>query len=300
MVRIRPVAMLTITVLLAAGCGGPNSTRPPVSPTPIPGPTASPGTGPTPTPAPTAEPTPSVTPTEAVPEPVLAVEITEVPKGLHPGDRAAVTAHTRRGVPCKLSYQYWKSGASSTSPPPKTRLGTKTANAEGDVLWRWTLDPPERDDYVSVNVECSEGALAASAGVGIWIWPAGFEPSATLPAELLGTWVLQWETQVPTGCHDCSDVTFVIGPCSLGTQCGSLIMARQPACRFPLVFARNSAPGDFVLDAGGDDSAGCVEGWGQGLHFMPTAEGTVVLSASDLGDVVLHRVESASTPSATP
>jgi hypothetical protein len=100
---------------------------------------------------------------------------------------------------------------------------------------------------------------------------------------------------------DGGDVTFVLSPCSLGERCGTLIDADQPACRFPLVFgtvdARN---GDFVLDAGQDDIAGCDERWGQGLHFVPTADGTAKLWTADGLNVILYRVESFPTRSAAP
>jgi hypothetical protein len=161
------------------------------------------------------------------------------------------------------------------------------------------------NDEAWVTVTCRDGNLSGDGFTAFWVVPSGFVPSATIPPELLGTWVLEWAIQGPgqVGCsppEPCPSVTFVIGPCSLGERCGSLIEADKPGCRFPLVFTRNSAPGDFVVGAYDDDSPGCDRGWGDGLHFRPTAEGTVGLSSVDGVNVTLYRVESSPTPSAAP
>jgi hypothetical protein len=168
---------------------------------------------------------------------------------------------------------------------------------------RWTVNPPPDRDEASMTVTCREGDLSGDGATAFWVVPSGFVPSATLPPELLGTWVLEWAIQEQAGCsppEPCPSVTFILGSCALGERCGSLIQANKPGCRFPLVFHRNSAPGDFILNAGGDDTAGCDEGWGTGLHFVPTAEGTVRLYTRDGTNVILHRVGPAPTPSAAP
>ena len=303
---------LSLTGLLVA-CSlsvSPSATSAPeTTPTSIPTATAdatpTPSLVVTPPPAPTAERTPTATPTEAAPEPWPPVRITEFTRGLHPGDTASVTARTPSGVPCTLYRTYSASeGGYNPAGPKPIKVGTQVAGAEGVVGWRWLVDPPVGSRLAWVNVECEDGAGIAFAT--IWIWPSDLTSSATIPPELLGTWVLEWAIQGPgtVGCsppEPCPSVTFVIGPCSLGERCGSLIEADKPGCRFPLVFGTVGASnGDFVLDAGEDDRAGCREGWGQGLHFVPTADGTARLWAADGFNVILHRVESAPTPTAAP
>jgi len=232
--------------------------------------------------------------------PTLDVKVTVPTWWLHRDDRVSVTARTRPGVPCTLSLQWVNSGASGPIPTEPATIGTRTANAEGIARWGWTVNPPHDNDEAWVTVTCRDGDLSGDGFTAFWVVPSGFEPSANLPPELLGTWVLEWAIQGPgqAGCfprEPCPSVTFVIGPCSLGERCGSLIEADQPGCRYPLVFHRNSAPGDFILNAREDDTAGCDEGWGTGLHFVPTAEGTVGLFTRDGTNVILHRVGPAST-----
>lgn len=265
----------------------------------------------TPSPAPTVERTPSATPGAATPEPRLDVQVTVPTWWLHRGDRVSVTARTRPGARCTLSLQWVDSRASGPFPTDPAAIGRRTANAEGIARWRWTVDPARGpfdgwvNDEAWVTVRCRDGDLSVDGSTAFWVVPSGFEPSTTLPPELLATWVLEWaiQEQGQVGCsppEPCPGVTFVLGPCSLGERCGSLIEADQPACRYPLVFSRNSAPGDFILDAREDDTAGCDEGWGTGLHFVPTATGTVQLYTRDGLSVILHRVESSPTPSAAP
>jgi hypothetical protein len=294
MVLVLALAGLLVACSSAAG----PSVTPAAEITPTVVPTTTPNATPTPSPVltpPTAERTPSATPTEAAPEPTPAVEITQSPTGLHAGDRASVTARTPSGVPCTLSYGHGYSGGSVTGGPTATKLATKTASAEGTVRWRWTVEPTGDLDTVDVSVECGDGEQEGVDRVTIWIWPSDLSASATLPPELLGTW-----TMPPEDCSDCGDETFAIGPCSLGERCGSLIEADKPACRFPLVFATIAPPGVFILDAGEDDSAGCPEGWGQGLHFKPNADGTAQLYTVDGTNSILHRVVASPAPSAAP
>jgi hypothetical protein len=220
------------------------------------------------------------------PEPTLPVEVAMPTWWSHRGDRVSVTARTRPGARCTLSLQWVNSGASGPIPTEPATIGTRTANAEGIARWGWTVNAPRDNDEAWVTVTCRDGDLSGDGVTAFWVVPSGFEPSATLPPELLGTWVLG-----PSKDRD----TFVIGPCSLGERCGSLIEADQPGCRYPLVFHRNSAPGDFILDAREDDTAGCDERWGLGLHFVPTAEGTVRLYTRDGTNVILHRVGPAPT-----
>jgi hypothetical protein len=290
----RHAASLLLGVILAACAGTPSTSTPAAFSLS----TSTSSPLPTPTSTPTVERTPSATPTDAVPEAGLGVEITVFTRGLYPGDRASVTARTRMGVPCTLSYQYGYSDGGDFTPRPKmTELVTQTANPVGIVRWSWTADPPVGYRAAYVLVACRDGVLADAAWVAIWIWPSDLSASATLPPELLGTWAPDGDES----CSGCGAVTFAIGPCSLGERCGTLIEADQPACRFPLVFATTGARnGDFILDAGEDDRAGCDVGWGQGLHFVPTADGTAKLWTADGLNVILHRVGPAPTPSAAP
>jgi hypothetical protein len=303
-------------LLAACSSGASPSATPATEPPPTFIPTATADVTPTPSlvvtppPAPTPERTPPATPAAATPEPALDVEVTVPTWWLHRGDRVSVTARTRPGVPCTLSLQWVDSGASGPFPTEPATIGTRSANAEGIVRWRWTVDPARApfdgwvNDEAWVTVTCREGDVSGDGSTAFWVVPSGFVPSATLPPELLGTWVLEWAKQGPgqIGCsppEPCPSVTFILGSCALGERCGSLIQANKPGCRFPLVFYRNSAPGVFTLNAGEDDTAGCDEGWGTGLHFVPTAEGTVRLSTRDGTNVILRRVDTGPVP-ATP
>jgi hypothetical protein len=240
--------------------------------------------------------TPPASPVAVTPVPLPAVRITEFTRGLHPGDTASVAARAPRGVACALSLQYGSAGASGST-AETTRVETKRVNADGVVAWSWTVEPPVGWDAAWVNVECGEGDLAGIDSVAIWIWPNDLSASVALPPGLLGTWAMDGDE----GCCGWGDVTFVLGPCSLGERCGSLIEEDQPACHFPLVFGTVDARhGDFVLDAGEDDRAGCDERWGQGLHFVPAPDGTAKLWTADGLNVILHRVESFPTRSAAP
>ena len=222
------------------------------------------------------------------------MRITEFTRGLHVGDTASVIARTPSGVPCSLYRTYSASEGSSIPAPRPIKVGTHVAGADGVVGWRWLVDPPVSSVLAWVEVECGDGA--GIAWVTIRIWPDDLTSSTTLPPALLGTWAFDEEE----GC--CGfNATFVLGPCSLGQRCGSLIDADQLACRFPLVFSTVGARnGDFILDAGEDDTAGCDERWGQGLHFVPTADGTAKLWTADGFNAILHRVGLAPTPSAAP
>jgi hypothetical protein len=56
------------------------------------------------------------------------------------------------------------------------------------------------------------------------------------------------------------------------------------------VFATVRAPGDYILDGGWDDSAGCRDGIGWS-HHIPAADGTLHVGGSPDGwNAVLRRV----------
>ena len=156
-------------------------------------------------------------------EPLPAVRITEFTRGLHVGDTASVIARTPSGVPCSLYRTYRASEGGYSFPAPQPiKVGTQVAGADGVVGWRWLVDPPVGSVLALVEVECGDGA--GIAFVTIRIWPDDLTSSTTLPPALLGTWAFDEEE----GCCGVN-ATFVLGPCSLGERCGSLVGC-GPAC----------------------------------------------------------------------
>ncbi len=132
---------LLTPVLMVALIGCSAETGAPLASEPTP--TVKPTAKPTPTPEPTPEPTPTPKP--------IPVEIVSHTKNASPNESASVTAETVKGATCTIVVLY-ESGPSQAS-----GLKEKDVDADGRVVWKWTVGSNANQQDVPITVTCTKG-----------------------------------------------------------------------------------------------------------------------------------------------
>lgn len=110
----------------------------------------------------------------------------------------------------------------------------------------------------------------------------------SLPSEFVGTWEMVPGEKWCAG-DDCG-IVLVIEACAIGDECGSLIEAQQPSCKFPLVYTgaghtcscsglscscSEPCPGCVRFDASVDAGPGCDGHFGSGQTLRFASDGTL-------------------------
>jgi hypothetical protein len=93
-----------------------------------------------PTPTPTAVPTPTPVP--------LEVAKGSVTSPVARGDKATLTVRTAASADCKIVVEY------QSGPSQAAGLGEKTADANGDVSWTWTVGQTTVTGRWPITVTC--------------------------------------------------------------------------------------------------------------------------------------------------
>ena len=123
--RVRMVAGIVLAVVISACSNAPAA---PVAAT----------LGPTPAPTPIPTPTP------------IPLDITKggMTSPVAKGDKATLTVHTAVGADCKIVVEY------DSGPSQASGLVEKTADANGDVSWSWTVGQTTKAGTYPITATC--------------------------------------------------------------------------------------------------------------------------------------------------